>query len=277
MNITLPRLAIAIAAMFATATAWCAALTNADVVKMVQANLDESIIVTAIQNSETKFDTSAQGLIELSTAKVPQSIITTMIKRGAQAAPTAPAAPNAAGGAAAAPASESMSPSEILMVDGDQTTPMRYLTPQSRTAARGLGFGGVATYAVLRGTHANSRTKNRTPSFIVSVPNQAQVESYLTLANFAVRPNNSREVMVGGGYMSYSTGIHPDRVVAVTSEKMADQSRAQKGFTIYKVTPKGRLLPGEYAVVLYTGEMQSIIGAWFAGGGNSFFDFGVDT
>jgi acetyltransferase-like isoleucine patch superfamily enzyme len=152
---------------------------------------------------------------------------------------------------------------------------MRYINPQVRTGARALGFGGVASYAVLRGSAATVRTKNATPGFLVSVPNQAQPESYLTLASFAVRKNNSREVLIGGGFMSYSSGIHPDRVMAVIAEKADDQSRAQKGFSIYKITPKQPLAAGEYAIILYTGEVQ--VGAnWFTGTGNSYFDFGVD-
>jgi len=162
------------------------------------------------------------------------------------------------------------------MTDGGVTTSMRYMNPQIRTSARALGLGGVASYAVLRNSGASTRTKNRQPEFLVSVPDQAQPESYLTLASFAVRKNGSREVMIGGGYMSYSSGIHPDRIVAVTTVKDADQSRARKGFTIYKLTPAGPLAPGEYAVILYTGEMQGMVAGWFTGTGNSYFDFGVD-
>jgi hypothetical protein len=258
-----------------------APLTNADVIKMTDAKLDDGIIIAAIENSEPKFDTSATGLIELSTAKVSQAVITAMIKRGnASATPTAPAASSAAApsAAASAPAAveEAMSPSEVILMVGEEKRPMRYLNPQMRTAARALGLGGVASYAVLRGTAAKERVKGGLPSFLVSVPNQAQVESYVTVASFAVRPNGSREVLVGGGYMSYSSGIHPDRVMAVDSVKWEDQSRAQKGFTIYKVTPRRALNIGEYALILYTGEMQGMVGAWFAGTGNSYFDFGVD-
>jgi hypothetical protein len=262
-------------ALWATAQmAAAAALTNADVVKMAQAKLDPSIIVTAIENSEVAFDVSAQGLIALSTEQVPQPVVAAMIKRAN--APAKAAGTPAKPAAAAAAADDLMSPSEVIFVDGTEMKSMRYLNPQMRTAARALGLGGVATYAVLRGTTASFRTKNHEPSFLVSVPNQAQPESYLTLASLAVRPNGSREVMVGGGYMSYSTGIHPDRVVAVSSEKEADQSKAQKGFTIYKVTPKQKLQFGQYAVILYTGEVQALVNSWFSGGGNSYFDFTVD-
>lgn len=265
----LPLIGSLLAALIANA-ALAAALTNSDVIKMAQAKIDPAIIVTSIENSQPAFDVTPQGLIELSSAQVPQPVIAAMIKRS-----SVPATP-AASATPAAPASELMSPSEVIFVDGEKTTPMRYLTPQTRSAARALGFGGFGTYAVLRGTSASFKTHNGQPSFLVSVPNQAQPESYVTLASFAVRPNGSREVLIGGGYMSYSTGIHPDRVMAVTSEKATDQTKAQKGFTIYKVTPKAKLSIGQYAVILYTGEMQSLVSAWFAGGGNAYFDFGVD-
>jgi hypothetical protein len=253
--------------------AQAAPMTNADVIKLLQAQLDEGIILTAIENSEPKFDTSATGLIELSNAKVPKTIITAMMKKANGPAPAVAAAPATPAAEAVA---EKMSPSEVFMIDGTETKQMRYLNPQVRTAARGLGFGGIASYAVLRNSAASGRTKNKTPSFLISVPNQAQPESYVTLASFAVRQNNSREVLIGGGYMSYSTGIHPDRVVPIRSEKAGDQSRAEKGFTIYKVTPGRNLAAGEYAVILYTGEMHGTVGAWFSGTGNSYFDFGVD-
>ncbi|MFA5262826.1 MAG: hypothetical protein WC378_03305 [Opitutaceae bacterium] len=241
---------------------------------MTEAKLDESIIISAVQNSEAKFDTSSDGLIALSSAKVSPAVIAVIIKRSSagSAAVETPASKETAA------ASNLMSPSEVLMITDKEMIPMRYITPQARAAARGLGFGGMASYSVLRGTAAATRTRNPKPSFLVSVPNQAQPDSYLTVASFAVRKNGTREVMTGGGYMSYSSGIHKDRVVNCSSEKAADQSRAQKGFTIYQVTPRVNMAPGEYAVILYTGEVGGqAVATWFAGSsGNSFFDFGVD-
>jgi len=244
-------------------------MTNADVIKMVEGKLDDAIILAAVQNSEAKFDTSSDGLIALSGAKVSSTVIAAMIKRGNGTAPASQTAP----------AEDAMSPNEVILIDGETRTPMRYITLQTRTAARGLGYGGMAQYSVLRGPAAAARTKNLKPSFLVSVPNQAQTEAYVTLASFAVRKNNTREVMTagGGGFnASYSTGIHPDRVINCNSEKAADQSKAQKGFTIYTLTPKVDMKPGEYAVILFTGEMHGAVSTWFAESGNSYFDFGVD-
>lgn len=268
----IPSIAV-LAALFSAAVASASTLTNSDVIKMSDAKLEESVIIKAIENSQPQFDVSTQGLIDLSNAKVPPAVIKAMIGRSSTATSSVPPPPPAPGAQAA---SDLMSPSDVLMVDGSEIRPMRYLTPQVRTAARGLGFGGFATYASLYGTAAGSRTKNARPSFLVSVPSQAQPQSYITLANLAVRRNNTREVMIGGGYMSYSSGITSDRIVAVDTQPAADQSKAQKGFVIYRITPVSPLKVGEYAVVLYTGEMQRLVATWFTGTGNSYFDFGVD-
>ncbi len=246
-----------------------APMTNADVIKMFEAKLDSALIISAIKGGENGFDTSAEGIIALSKAGVPSPVIDAIIQKKSAAATPAPAEASAA-------SADAMKPSDVVMIDGSESKVMQYLSPQVRTAARGLGFGGVASYSVLRGSAAALRTKNVSPSFVVAVPNQAQAASYFTLASFAVRKNSSREVLIGGGYMSYSSGIHPDRVMAVKSEKHTEQARAPKDFTLYKITPEKPLAPGEYAVILYTGEMQGLVGTWFSGTGNSYFDFGVD-
>jgi hypothetical protein len=89
-----------------------------------------------------------------------------------------------------------------------------------------------------------------------------------------VRKNETREVLIGGGYMSYTTGIHRDRIVKVTTEVAADQSRAKEGFVLHRVKPEKPMVAGEYALVLYTGEIRTA--GFFAHAGNSYYDFGVD-
>jgi hypothetical protein len=266
---------LALFVWFTVTAASAAALANADIIKMCGAKLDESIVIASINNSETEFDVSSQGLIDLSNEKVPATVIAAMIKRSNASAKT-PSPSAESNPATGQPQTDLMSPSDVLIVDGGVTKPMRYLNPQVRSAARALGFGGFATYASLYGTAASARTRNTLPTFLVSVPNQAQPQSYVTLASLAVRRNNTREVMIGGGYMSYSSGITSDRVIPADNEVLPDQAKAQKGFTIYKITPRKPLLPGEYAVVLYTGEMHGLVSAWFSVGANSYFDFGVD-
>lgn len=247
-------------------------MTNEDVINLIQAKLPETTILMAIKSAKPGFDTSADGLIKLTTAGVPQTLIQAMIEANSGSA--RPVAPTSGTEAAKAP-DAGFNPEEVILIDGGQQTPMRYLTPNIRTAMRALGFGGVATYAVLKGPRAAHRIKNAQPAFLVIVPNNAQPESYVTLVNFVVRKNDSREVLVGGGYMSYSTGVHPDRIVPTTSEKLADQARAPKGFTLYRLATAKNLVPGEYAFVLYNSQVK--VSGFFPTGGDSYFDFGVDN
>jgi hypothetical protein len=169
----------------------------------------------------------------------------------------------------------SISPEEVVLFDNGQQRTMQYLTPQMRTAVRALGFGGVGQYAVLRGVQATQRVTSKQPVFVFAVPNNAQPESYFTLANFAVRDNGTREVIVGGGYMSYSTGVHQDRIVATKIEKMPDQSKAPQKYTLYAMTVSAPLSVGEYALIFYNSQIPTA--GFFQGSSDSYFDFGVSN
>jgi hypothetical protein len=70
-----------------------AALTNADVIAMVQAGLDEGIILSKIQHSSPAFNTETSGLVELKTANVPPAVVKAMIERADASSPPEPAAP----------------------------------------------------------------------------------------------------------------------------------------------------------------------------------------
>lgn len=247
-------------------------MTNEDVISMVKAKLPGDTVVMAVKAAKPSFDTSADGLIKMKNAGVPSDVIEAVItaQSGGGAgstnmAPVGGSQPAGMGG---------WNPEEVILIDGGERIPMRYLTPQMRSALRALGYGGMAQYAVLRGPQASLRLKSNQPEFLLAVPNNAQPESYFTLVTLAVRKNNSREIMVGGGYMSYSSGVATDRVIATTSERLADQSGAPKGFITYRIRVSSPLPPGEYAVVLYNSQIRTV--GFFASGLDSYFDFGVD-
>ena len=254
----------AVAVLFAlmVSNGYAAPVTNKDVINLLDAGMSEDVIIQAINTGEPKFDTSSSALIKLKQKGATPTILKLIL------------APKSIGGSAektkTASAGNTVNPEEVTLSQGGQDQTMQYVVPSMRTAARALGFGGVASYAVLQGDHAALRLKTPSPEFLVSVPKNAQAPNYLTLANFAVRKNSTREVSTGGGYMSYSTGISRNRVVAVTTEQLADQSHAHDGFILYKVKPVEPLPSGEYALVLYTGEVRTI--GFFASASNSFFD-----
>lgn len=245
-------------------------MTNKDVIALVKANLSQDSIITAINTSKHAFDTSAQGLIGLSKANVPEPIIKAMM----EADSSAKAAP-VVGTAAAPAASASGSTDSITMVANGKPIQMHYFTPEMRAGARAFGFGGMATYAVLRGPKAMLRITDKQPSFLVAIPSSAQPQNFYTVVSLAVRKNESREILTGGGGFStfMSTGYPKERIVASTCDRAPSQAHAPAGFTIYKITMTNPLAPGEYAVTV-NNSVAHITGA----GTNldSYFDFGVD-
>jgi len=245
-----------------------AGMTNADVIKMVKAGLSNDIIVTTIRtNSGNTFDKSVDGLIALKEAKVPDVIISAIVG-GTEAATSAPKqaqvqASETAKGVEVVAKDQQIGQEGLILVENEKESLLLYRMSESRTQSRAMGMGGFAEYSVLRGAMSDTRLKTRTPSFIIAVPKNAQVQSYITLASFQVRKNGNRECLVGGGAImgvsSIESGVHKDRVVAVNIEKLADQSRAKEGCILYSVTPKNALTSGEYAFVVPPGQAGGIV------------------
>lgn len=272
MKQTITLAALCAALLSAPAAFAASTITNSDVIKLLEAGMPEEVVLDAINNGKRKFDTSSGALITLKSKGATPAILKAVLAEN-DAAP-AGKAQGSGKSASSAKASGGYNPEEVtLLVNGSSST-MQYIIPQTRTAARALGLGGFATYASLSGPKAQRRLSNNTPEFIVSVPKNAQASNYLTLANFEVRKNDTREVLTGGGYMSYSSGIHKNRVVPIRTEALADQSAAREGFVLHKITPEQPMKAGEYALVLYTGEMRTA--GFFAQAANSYFDFGID-
>ena len=259
---------IAICALFYTSIGMTeGTMTNDDIIKFVQAGIGSDIILSVIDEAdETEFDISTDALIDLKVAGVPEAVIHKMI------------APNPGSTTATKetdPNPDEINPETVISVDNGVKTLMRYLTPQQRSGTRAFGFGGIASYAVLRGPTAKLRLGNQ-PSFQIATPKNSQVEGYFTLVKLAQRKNNTREILTGGGYMGISTGLPQDRVINVTSEPLADQSGAPKDFIIYTASPLKALKKGEYSIVVASGEASNLGFFSSAGGLDTFFDFGVD-
>jgi hypothetical protein len=67
-----------------------APLTNADVIKMASSGVEDSVIITAVENAaDNGLDASTGGLIALSKASVSQNVIAAVIKRAAVKTPPA--------------------------------------------------------------------------------------------------------------------------------------------------------------------------------------------
>ena len=106
------------------------------------------------------------------------------------------------------------------------------------------------------------------------LPNNVEIPSVVTLGLLAERQNGTREILIGGGFMSISEGLPAERKMRLSYEKVADQSAAPEGYEIYRIKPAEPLRPGEYAFMvnrpLGGGPMQ---GASFT---YNFYELGVD-
>lgn len=267
-NVFLTCISFGLVTVFSSVAAM-AGLTNADVIKMTNAGLSDEVIVATLQSmSDNKFDTSVDGLIALKNSKVGEAVIKAMVSGERSSATQGSASAKQSG----------IGSDEIFLKEESHETRLLYRLAEVRSQARALGYGGVAVYNVLPGSSASLRIKSKKPSFLVAVPKNAQIQSYITLADFAVRKNGNREVMVGSGVTSFEYGVVKDRVVEIKVEPAGDQSRAKDGYVLYVITPARELKAGEYAFVVTPSQSGSPTGAPMGMGqvGSPCYDFGID-
>jgi len=68
-------------------------LTNQDVIRMIEEKLPESVIISKIQTSETKFDTSPAAISELNKKGVSEKVLNAMVNANKPVQSPAPAIP----------------------------------------------------------------------------------------------------------------------------------------------------------------------------------------
>lgn len=266
-------------------------LTNGDVVKMIKADLPESTIIIAIQNSPSAFDATPDALIELKGSGVGSKVIEAMLapRSPANVVPATPP-PVAATNGANSPAAQ-MPPmvppglaamwgtkqtrieaDRVFFIDGEKRIELKFTKPSTRSRV----IYARQTFAVLGGTASRMRTTSRSPAFEMIFPNNVEPTSVVALANLGVRSNGTREILISSGWLSMTEGLPGDRSVKLNYEKKADQSAAPEGYEIYQVRPEQSVKAGEYAFMVSkpsAGEFGP-----FGGAGHNFYfyELGVD-
>jgi len=260
------------------------AMTNGDVIKMVKAGLEESLIAGAIRQAEKRdFTLTADGLIDLKTAGVSDNIIRLMLDPNAPAA--APVSASVAAPTAPVPAVAAAVQHEAgVYVKRDNT--MVQLEPsvfsQSKTGGiltSGLTYGikKAKTKAVLRGGRAILRVQANTELYMFFDSMGAGLQHTGAFTGFmqgASSPNefvlvrldesNTERTIVLGEFGAFgaSTGTREKDQVGFKFEKLGPGE--------YKVVPE-TLRRGEYALFYAAGS--NLLGAGNLG---KLFDFGVD-
>ncbi len=205
------------------------ALTNADLIRMTQAGIEEATIVKLVESSPVAFDTSASAIIALKNAGVGDRVIHAAVAAGnaslqAQSAGLYPR------------------PEEI----GVYVNLREQLVPLKVEVVTWRG-GGVAKQMLLgtRG-HVNAsvfkpmspvRLESR-PEFIVHCAEGTVAEEYQLLRLWGKKDRREFRIVTGGVFHASSgAGMN---AVEMTIERV--------GVRLYRLTPALPLSPGEYRV-----------------------------
>ncbi len=148
----------------ASASAWQAApqptMTNADLVKLVQAGVPESAIVASIHSSAPAFDLSSDGIVALHKAGVTQGELEAAIAASSAAHPaTAPAAPATAPAPTASAPAATHIPTVALVTGGaSRPIPLEKVqlaeTKNKPTSMTGLAGDSMVSQSMQAGVNA---------------------------------------------------------------------------------------------------------------------------
>lgn len=245
-----------------------AALTNADVVKMVEAGISPDVVVASIrQAKERDFTLTPDALIELKKKGVPDLVIGAMLNPAPSPPPAYPIVPGRSAVAPPTHSANSNDPAQphdpgVYLDTGEGANPRLVrlteatVTGQSASGGWTNAFtGGLtkmkANYQV-RGLRAEHRTANPTPTFYVY---GADPQDYALLKVKVKAKDKEREFT--GLVMGFTGSRAPKGDVEVSVEKVAEG--------IYRVKPSSPLQPGEYCFAYAT-----------QGVALAALDFGVD-
>ncbi len=254
-------------------------LTNADILKMVEAKLGDDIIIGKIKSSPgSSFDTSIDAVLKLKASGASDAVIHAMVDatQSAKAAvkeasvkepapdPNDPKAPHASG--------IYWKPTQAADKRMVRLEPSSYSgTKLGGFIASGMTYGihKAKSKAVLPGPHAALRISEPTPEFwfyfdeksqgLSQSSSEATKPEEFVLARMEAGSKERQLVLGQASVWGGSSGIRPGDAVAVDVQKVAPG--------IYKVTPGKPLPAGEYCFVPPVAPLA----------GGRLFDFGIDA
>jgi len=230
-------------------------LTNDSLVALKKAGLSDSIIISKIKSSQTKFDVSTKGLIGLKNAGLSDQVIEAVVNAGSgSAAPPAAATPAAPAAAAATATTKET----IYHLAGGKYVE---LNPAASSMETNVSFYSNKSELVLKGRKAQYRVTDKTPVFYSAWgPNEAPLVRMKPGSD-----HDDRNLKIGGGSFMPFGGTQS---FGVRSEDRIDVDAEKDARGLYKMSPKEPLKPGEYAFVLTFGSA--------AGASGKVYDFGID-
>ncbi len=236
-------------------------ITNADIVKMVKAEVPESNIVKAIQQSITNFDVGPDGVIELTKQGVSSKIIDAM-QQAAAPMPSQTSQPQTNNPVSNQQALiNAMGMGGVIFIDAAGRTEMKITEGeiQDKIGLSGLDpFGAAGIFSGIKGTklvkefkgkQAKLRTTTTSPTFEASVANNVEVDEKIGPLILAPK-SERRELQVGKAQaFGKNPGFRKQDVVRIEITEIKEQNAPGSAYKRYSIKTVNSLPPGEYALL----------------------------
>ncbi len=237
-------------------------ITNTVIVKMVKANLGETVIINKIRTSKTEFDLSTESLIKLKNAGVSDNTINAMIE--AQSPQLPPHTEQQVLGSPVPPSGD------VFIQQDGKLVEMEYVAGFTKNMTSTLlwGLGGTTTtrFAIIaNGEHAQMKITDKNPIFYLRVH-----PSDVGIVKFDIdtyRKKKVRYVMrVGDLWQTQGYAGGP-------GESNIDFDFKKETSGLYKITFKRPLNDGEYGIIV--AKIGGTGGLWGLANAYKIFDFAV--
>lgn len=233
------------------------ALTNQDVVKMVQAGLGEEVVIAKIREApQVSFHLGVDDLVSLRKDGVGEHVVQAMLDRNRPAPPS--------------PEREmathlGMEVIDVSLKTQGKTLPLVLVRGELSTAGFGPWQNMFMNY---QGLHSRVRTPDRRPTLLVKSSAPIADRRYFIGKLDVDSGNNVRSLKISSGRQGFKAAfgstvgfMSPDPDWTVPFDVV------EEGAGLWRVTPKANLEPGEYGWYVDMGTGVQATG---------LFDFGVD-
>lgn len=232
-------------------------LSNSDLLKLIKSGLPEDVIILTIQQSNPKFDKSADGLIALKAGGASPEILKAVLSAGAQNSVQNTNSAQSSNAQTGAVAGEFLSNDRIVMIADGIAQDLRKEMFQTRNPIIPTHFN-PSVVAFFKGEKARVRIKAGAVKFQLALPPEAEPEISFHIFRFALSklPPGFRQVTLvkmGPASMGVDTKIIvPKSYVALNNSK-----KVIPGTNGWEYQPTEPLTPGEYGILFTGGNLYS--------------------
>ena len=217
-------------------------LDNAAVVKLIKAGLSEDLVVSTINASPGKYDTSADGLIALKTAGASDKVISAIVMKASGVSPAAAASPAASATSNGLPAGID----EVGVYYKDKSGNWTKIMPEIVNFKTGGVMKSILSQGIVKGDingHVEGKHAKLTATFPVAfavyVPEGTEITEYQLLRLRENGDNREFRSMTGGVFHA-SGGAKRDTL---------DFQPQRLTTRVYQITLDSSLGKGEYGLL----------------------------